>query len=104
MQYLSYHDIGALQGTCTLVANLIMGTPVSHPVRSMRLYANMTQALWDMSNGRFNYSEFTQDEFNFLKEAGDAEAGDKQGNNPVSLLHFRRKSHCVPCVPYLYRL
>lgn len=85
MQYLSYHDISALQGTCTLVANLIMATPVSHPVRSMRLHTNMIQALWDMSNGRFNYSEFTEDEFELLMDAGDAEAGEKQGNNPVSI-------------------
>lgn len=43
-----------------------------------------------MSYGRCNYSEYTEDEFQLLKEVGDAEAGDKQGNNPVSiyLLHF----------------
>lgn len=40
-----------------------------------------------MSNGRCNYSEYTQDEFVLLKESGDAEAGDKQGNNQVSILY-----------------
>lgn len=38
-----------------------------------------------MSNGKFNYSEYTEDEFELLKEVGDAEAGDQQGNNPVSI-------------------
>lgn len=38
-----------------------------------------------MSNGKFNYSEYTEDEFELLKEVGDAEAGDTQGNNPVSI-------------------
>lgn len=38
-----------------------------------------------MSNGRCNYSEYTEDEFKLLKESGDAEAGDKQGNHPVSI-------------------
>lgn len=41
MQYLSYHDIGALQGTCTLVANQIMSTPVSYPSKSTQLYTNI---------------------------------------------------------------
>lgn len=47
-----------------------------------------------MSNGRCNYSEYTEDEFQLLKEAGDAEAGDKQGNNPVSTYFV----HSVPIV------
>lgn len=84
MQYLSYDDIGALQGTCTLVANLVMDTPVSHPIRGTLLHANITQALWDMSNGKCNYSEFTDDEFKLLKGSGDVEPGEKQGNHPVS--------------------
>lgn len=43
MQYLSYHDIGALQGTCTLVANQIMSTPVSYPSKSTQLYTNISR-------------------------------------------------------------
>lgn len=39
-----------------------------------------------MSHGRCNYSEFTEDEFKLLKEPGDAEADDKQGNNEVSIV------------------
>lgn len=38
-----------------------------------------------MSNGRCNYSEFTEDEFELLKKAGDAGADEKQGNHPVSI-------------------
>lgn len=45
-----------------------------------------------MSYGRCNYSEYTEDEFLLLKEAGDAEVGDKQGNNPVSIYSV----HLVP--------
>lgn len=37
-----------------------------------------------MSNGRFNYSEFTADEFKLLKECGDAEKEVEQGNSEVS--------------------
>lgn len=40
-----------------------------------------------MSHGRCNYSEFTEDEFQLLKESGDAEADDKQGNNEVSIVY-----------------
>lgn len=50
-----------------------------------------------MSYGRCNYSEYTEDEFQLLKEAGDAEAGDKQGNNPVSI-------YFVHSVPYFFYL
>lgn len=42
MQYLSYHDIGALQGTCTMVANQVMGTPVCPPFRATRRCTDMT--------------------------------------------------------------
>lgn len=37
-----------------------------------------------MSNGRFNYSEFTADEFKLLKDCGDAEKEVEQGNSEVS--------------------
>ncbi|KAG8159738.1 hypothetical protein KVR01_010375 [Diaporthe batatas] len=70
MNNLSYHDIGSLQGTCTNVANQVMGTP----------------ALWDMSHGGCNYSEFTAEEFEVLKECGDAEKDDQQGNNEFLMI------------------
>lgn len=86
MKYLSYHDIGSLQGTCTYVANRVMDTPVSRLVTTTIYCANMAQALWDMSRGRCNYSEFTAEEFEVLKECGDAEKDARQGNSEVRII------------------
>ncbi|KAI3392489.1 hypothetical protein diail_5654 [Diaporthe ilicicola] len=65
LRHLSYPDISALELTCTMLANQVMGTP----------------ALWDMSTGKCNYSEFTQDEFAVLKQKGEAGEDAQQGNN-----------------------
>lgn len=67
----------------------------------------MVQALWDMSNGKFNYSEFTADEFKLLKDCGDAENGVEQGNSEVSK-SFRLcpggPSHCGGKYAILYTI
>lgn len=41
MKYLSYHDIGSLQGTCTFVANRVMNTFVSDLLITMARWINM---------------------------------------------------------------
>lgn len=54
-----------------------------------------------MSRGRCNYSEFTAEEFEVLKECGDAEKDAKQGNSEVWMLYnsgitFRRITYPAP--------
>ncbi|KAJ0122409.1 hypothetical protein J7T55_002922 [Diaporthe amygdali] len=78
LKHLSYPDIGALQGTCTMLANQIMSTP----------------ALWDMTYAKCNYSEFTKDEFAILKQNGEAGEEAQQGNSEfvmVSQTHMGLK-------------
>jgi hypothetical protein len=53
----------------------------------------MAEALWDMSHGRCNYSEFTAEEFRVLKECGDAEQSVEQGNNEVRILYNSTPLH-----------
>lgn len=87
LKHLSYPDIGALQGTCTMLANQIMSTPVSHPVMTTGRSTNVAQALWDMTYAKCNYSEFTKDEFAILKQNGEAGEEAQQGNSEVRMLY-----------------